>query len=178
MTSRPLDGQTPQHLGALLHGLRRVLSVLFETELRYGSPAFRSAHLPVQAELVVAMGFTGDVDGWLALSMSRATAVALAGTLTPDRSQAFAAMAGDGLHEVANVLGSACGIALHKRGYRMKVDQPIVAVDEPLHLPWPTPMVLEVPVDLPQGRLLATIALKVRSYRSPARPPGRPPGAG
>jgi len=165
MSTGPLDGQTPQHLGALLHGLRRVLSALFETELRYGSPVFRSAHLPVQAELVVAMGFTGDVDGWLALGMSRATAVAVAGTLTPDRSRAFAAMAGDGLDEVAHVLGSACGMSLHKRGYRMKLAQPLVAVDEPLQLPWPTPLVLEVPVDLPQGRLLATIALKVHSAR-------------
>lgn len=81
MTTRPLaalDAQTPQHLGALLFGLRRVLELLFEADLAYGEPAFRSASTPVRAELVVAIGFSGDVDGWAAPVGWRCTSAASA----------------------------------------------------------------------------------------------------
>lgn len=59
-------------------------------------------------------------------------------------------------------------MALHKRGFRLKVGQPVVAVDEPLRVAWPRPLVLEVPVDLPQGRLQAAIGMKVRGAHTPA----------
>ena len=162
-----LDLQAPQHVGAILLALREVLVALFEAEATFGEPRFRPAEAPLAHELTVAIGFSGDVDGWLALGMSRATAVALARTLMADPATAFGVLAGEGLDEVGNVLAGACAMALHRRGFRLKLGQPVVAVDEPLAIAWPTPLVLEVPVTPAEGRLDVAIGMRVRGAVPP-----------
>lgn len=166
-----LDAQAPQHVGAILFALREVLALLFEVDLSYGTPAFRPSSAPLEHELAVAVAFTGDVEGWLALGMSRATAVALSGTLGRDQAEAYAAMAGDGLHEVANVMAGACAMTLHKRGFKLKLGHPTVALDEPLTVNWPNALVLEVPFQLPQGQIRACVSLKIRGAVPTTRTP-------
>ena len=163
-----LDVQAPQHIGAILYALREVLALLFDADVAFGEPGFRPAAAPLDHELAVAIGFTGDVDGWLALGMSRATAVALGRTLSADQAEAFGVLSSDGLHEVANILAGACAIALHRRGFRLKLGHPVIAIDEPLAIAWPTPLVLEVPIDPAEGRILVTIGMRVRGAVPPA----------
>lgn len=162
-----LDVQAPHHVGAILHALREVLALLYDADARFGEPRFRAAGAPLEYELAVAIGFSGDVDGWLALGMSRATAVALAGTLTASQAEAFGVLSDAGLLEVANVMAGACAMSLHRRGFRLKLGDPVVAIDEPLTLPWPTPLVLEVPIDPVEGRIEVAIGMRVRGAVPP-----------
>lgn len=165
-----LDVQAPQHVGAILHALREVLALLCDADATFGEPRFRPAREAFDHELAVAIGFSGDVDGWLALGMSRATAVALARGLATDPAEVYAVWSDDGLGEVGNVLAGACAMALHRRGFRLKLGEPVVAIDEPLTLPWPTPLVLEVPIAVADGRIAVSIGMRVRGAAPPAWP--------
>ncbi len=162
-----LDVQAPHHIGAILHALREVLALLFDADATFGEPQFRTATAPLEHELAVAIGFSGDVDGWLALGMSRSTAVALAGTLTENQAEVFGVLSNDGLLEVANIMAGACAMSLHRRGFRLKLGDPVVAIDEPLTLPWPTPLVLVVPIDPVEGRIEVSIGMRVRGAVPP-----------
>lgn len=165
-----LDVQAPQHVGAILLALREVLALLCDADATFGEPRFRPAREPLDHELAVAIGFSGDVDGWLALGMSRATAVAIARGLATDDEVVYGVWSNEGLGEVGNVLAGACAMALHRRGFRLKLGDPVVAIDEPLTLPWPTPMVLEVPLAPGEGRIQVAIGMRVRGAEPPCTP--------
>lgn len=165
--SAALDVQAPAHVGAMLHGLRALVSALFEAEARFGEPGFRPAARPLEHDLTLAVRFSGDVEGWLALGMSRATGVALAGTLSADPAEAYAFLAAEGLEELANLMAGACAMALHRRGFKLALGHPVVAIDEALAVAWPTPLALEVPLFPAEGRIDVAIGVRVRGAEPP-----------